>query len=343
MKAIPILARLLALWMGFIGVMAIGNDQLPSANSEQVRAAITKGLNYLSKDGDQWIAEKSCNGCHHLPELLWSHGEALRRGFAIDTKKLQEWTDWAKPLAKNKGPGLEELALMILAQPKIPAAELSKVILAEQKPDGSWTPGGQLSGMQRRGAEDAKANSVRLFLLALATADPGSPTTEDARKKAAVVLEKSAPPTSLESWVFRGLYAQKFGLPEEVAAIRSEIIKTQHDDGGWSSFLKEPKSDSLATGQALYFLQSSSAEPNVAAAITRAQQWLLTTQQEDGAWVIDIAQMSQVDRSDPKKGSVKNAAAIYKFWGSAWATIGLLQSVPLQDSGKDVVERSTPQ
>ncbi|HYE76780.1 MAG TPA: hypothetical protein VEI97_02230, partial [bacterium] len=46
----------------------------------RLRAAIVKGLEYVTEKGDVWLEEKNCNSCHHLPEMLWSQREAKRRG-----------------------------------------------------------------------------------------------------------------------------------------------------------------------------------------------------------------------------------------------------------------------
>jgi hypothetical protein len=43
-----------------------------------------------------------------------------------------------------------------------------------------------------------------------------------------------------------------------------------------------------------------------------------------------------VDRSAPAEAkSLKDATMIYTYWGSAWATIGLLQAVPVVEINKE--------
>ena len=297
----------------------------------ELRRGITQSLGYLAREGVEWMASKNCNGCHHLPELLWSHCEARQRGFFVDDKKYEEWMAWAVERATDKRPGLEEAALMILALPERHAPELTKLLAAEQKPDGTWNPAGQLSGMQKRGAADAQANATRLNLIALATAQPAAPEAETAHAKAAAILQKKDAPTSMESLVFRALYARRFGKPEETLALVKSIVKQQRGDGGWSYILGENMSDVLATGEVLYVLQESAAEPSTAEAIARAQNWLLKTQRDDGSWLIDITHISKLDRSGPDKAkSFKAATDIYTYWGSSWATIGLLQGVPVK-------------
>lgn len=316
----------------------------PPSESE-LRATITKGLGFLAKEGEAWMTTKDCNGCHHMPEMLWSHREAKLRGFDVDQEKFDEWLAWADEHSKDKKPGLEMLALMKLAMPGKPSPELTKIILADQKPDGSWKPAGQFADMQKHGVPDAQANATRLFLLALAPAQSAQSTSADAqsaqaeadaaRTKAAAFLAKKDAPTSTESLVFRTLYARSIGKPEDADALRTDILKQQRGDGGWSSSIGENMSDPLATGQVLYALHASAADPRTAEAIARAQHWLLKTQRDDGSWPIDITHISKMDRSAPAKAkSFKDATMIYTYFGSGWATIGLLQSVPLKSEAK---------
>jgi hypothetical protein len=297
----------------------------------ELRAGIVKSLGFLAREGEEWMTAKNCNGCHHLPELLWSHREARQRGFAVDAQKFDEWLAWAVERATDKKPGLEEAALMLLALPERPAPELTKLLATDQKADGSWNPAGQFSGMQKRGAADAKANSTRLCLIALATPHPAASESNGAHAKAAAMLQKKDTPTAMESRVFRTLYARLFGKLEEAQALVQDIVKQQRGDGGWSYLIGENMSDVLATGQVLYVLQTNAADPSTANAIARAQHWLLKTQREDGSWPIDITHISKIDRSGPAKAkSFKDATGIYTYWGSSWAAIGLLQAVPVK-------------
>ena len=338
MNAYPHLPRLFALLLG-IGTMSVRAEEKPKPPATKppseidLRAVITKGLGFLAKEGEAWMNSKDCNGCHHMPEMLWSHREAKLRGFEVDQAKFDEWVAWADEHSKDKKPGLEMLALMKLAMPDRPAPELTKIILADQKPDGSWNPGGQFAGMQKRGSPDAQASATRLFLLALATPDAAQAEADAARTKASAFLAKKDAPTSMESLVFRTIYARSLGKPEDADTLRAEILKQQRGDGGWSSFIGENMSDPLATGQVLYALQPSFSDPKTAEAIARAQHWLAKTQREDGSWPIDITHISKVDRSAPAKvKSSKDANGIYTYFGSGWATIGLLQGVPVKDA-----------
>lgn len=294
---------------------------------DELRSVLSKSLGYLAKEGDQWMTDKSCNSCHHMPLLLWGHREAKRRGFAVEPKKFDEWLEWSIARAADKKPVLEEAALMMLAMPERPAPELVKLIAASQKPDGTWDPAGQFLTMQKRGAVDARENFVRVALLALTTAQ--SAEAAAAHSKADAPLKKSGAPTSMESLVFRVAFARKFGKPDEAKPLVQQFLKQQRGDGGWSSFIGENMSDPLATGQVLYALQTGEMDAATTTAIAKAQRWLAKTQRADGSWPIDITHISKMDRSAPEKEkSFKAATAIYEYWGAAWATIGMLYGVP---------------
>src|SRR5437870_2652921 len=58
--------------------------------SSQTRQAAERGLDFLEKQGVQWMETRKCGSCHHAPMMLWSHSEAKKRGFAIKQKSLDE-------------------------------------------------------------------------------------------------------------------------------------------------------------------------------------------------------------------------------------------------------------
>ena len=305
-------------------------DDKPGTPSEaELRATITKGLGYLAKGGDQWMEEKNCNSCHHMPQVLWNHREARARGFAIDEKKFDEWLTWSEGNAKNISAGREMTALMKLALPDKPMSELTKIINEGQKPDGSWAPAGQFKG-QKRPLPETTASSTRVFLLGLAANNADKEACDAAMAKAAALLAKDDKATSIESLAWRVITARRLGKPDDVSSISAEIAKLQHADGGWGWQIKEAASDSIATGLALFALQPST-DPTVTAAITKAQRYLIATQKEDGGWPVDYAKLSSTDRSKPEKAkSLNDATMIYSYWGTAWSTLGLLQGVPLK-------------
>ncbi len=295
----------------------------------ELRATVSKSLDYLAKGGDQWMNERSCNSCHHMPQLLWNHREARARGFAIDEKKFVEWLKWTEANAKNIGPGREMTAFLKLALPDKPMPDLTKIVAAGQLQDGSWKAAGQFLG-QKRPAPEVTANSSLIFLLALAANDEDRAISDDAMKKAGAMFAKNEKANSVETLSYRVIVARRFGNQKNVVTISSDIAKLQHPDGGWGWQITDGVSDSIATGLALYALQPSS-DSVIAAAITRAQRFLIATQKDDGGWPVDYAKLSKTDRSKPEKAKSRtDANMIYSYWGTAWSTLSLLQGVPLK-------------
>jgi squalene-hopene/tetraprenyl-beta-curcumene cyclase len=298
----------------------------------KLRATLTKSLAFLAKENEAWMEEKGCNSCHHLPELIWTHREAKRRGFAVDQKKFDEWLAWANNEAPKKAGGSQEAAFMLLAMPEKPDPAVVKTVLAEQRPDGGFPGQGQFAGAQQRGKADADATTLRVFLLALASAADSKAEADAALAKAAPLLQKKDAPTSLESLVFRILFAEHFGKAQEADALRAQILKLQRGDGGWSYIIGTNQSDPWATGEALYVLHAS-ADPKTADAVARAQHWLLSQQGEDGSWPLGFSYISKGDRSSPEKAkSRKDATRIYTAFATDWATLGLLQAIPVKDA-----------
>jgi hypothetical protein len=308
--------------------LAARADDVTQPAEARLKPAVIRSLGFLEKEMDTWMNKRDCNGCHHVPEMLWIYREAGARGVNVDQKKSDEVLEWAVAREKKPTGGPEVSALLKLALPDRPAPAVTKLIVDGQEADGSWKPGGQFEGMQGRGKAEAGGNSARLFLLALATQPEDRPALDAAQAKAAPVLDADVPPKTVETMVFRLLYARRFGPPEKVEAWRAEILKQQQADGGWAYQIGETQSDPLATGQVLYALQKEPA-PDAAAPVARGQAWLLERQREDGGWAVDITHISRTDRSAPAKAkSFKDATEIYTFWSSAWATLGLLQGVP---------------
>jgi hypothetical protein len=320
MRAVASLLCLLLAGVGS-GIGTIRAAELPDA-----RTAITRGLAFLAKEGDAWMQQKECIACHHLPSLLWSHAEAKRRGFAIDQAKMDEWIEWSKDRSLDSAkpkPGLEAIAQLLLA-PRLRAelpkelepASLVQQLVTNQKPDGSWLPGGQFNSMQRRAAPEAMEATARLLVLALDAHQ--EPAAVAARDKAIVWLKHNNAPQSTETLVYRVLMAKRFGTEPK----HQELIKHQHADGGWAWRVDQPISDALATSEALYALHDV---PEAKASVEKANLWLRKNQEADGSWPVPAILISQL----PGRDHLKRTDAIYTFWASGWAAIALLQSQPV--------------
>lgn len=278
----------------------------------KVRTTIERSLQFLTKAGDAWMAEQNCVSCHHMGVLIRAQAEALHKGFKVDQTKLDEWTDWTLMRLDGKSkPGVEALAELALALPAA-APQLQSRLLKEQQPDGTWKPGGQFATMQQRTTPEAQEATTRLSLLALLAVDGDAA----ARERALAKLGPATEADSTETLVWRALLAKG----EKSNPALAEILRRQNADGGWAWRTGEWISDALATGEVLAALKGF---PGTKPAADRARGWLVSNQAANGSWPIDASLISKLSRKD-----FTRVNGIYTFWGTAWATIGLIQDSP---------------
>jgi hypothetical protein len=163
------------------------------------------------------------------------------------------------------------------------------------------------------------------LLLALASRPEIDTLSAQARQQALGWLESqhAEPGRSNESLLLHMLVQNKFGTPERTQALLKELWDQQNPDGGWSWVRGEKKSDAFATGQSLYALGTIGA-PLADANLERARGYLVQSQQADGSWTVYPDGFNDA----PNEGRLKRTAPIWTYWGSTWATIGLLKTLP---------------
>src|SRR5262249_48573569 len=332
--------------------------------------------------------------------------EAERRGFPVDRRKVNEWTNWALvhalTLSESQRPsaypgdenGDDTLSQFILGRdlaPEKPSGGLKdtyapatgwwdpyenvlKTLAKAQPEDGRWVAGGQ------SGNPDAIPTAWALLAFAArdefrnATAPDGTSRRKvvgplervmrsndealpKARDKALAWLESVEPgkpgvkgavyegkptenPDTLnERLVLRLLVARKFGKPKDADGRLEELLARQAADGGWSANPEQHQpSDAFATGQSLYALcLAGGGDEKVKAAVERACKFLLTKQEKNGSWTVPSTAFHP---PSSKPGRDKRTDAVYTYWGTAWATLGLLHTLPV--AAKDVDDLGKP-
>lgn len=305
------------------------STEIPSVT--EVNSTVASSLPYIEAKGESWIAEQKCVTCHRVAMMTWSFSEAKQHGFAIDDEKLNQWIHWSVNQSLSIRPqdglqvgskNLEGLSQLILGRPKAPQEGLYRepddafvrLILEGQQTNGSWKPNGQLPS-QKRSESETTAVSTIWILLALRSMAISTPEVRASEQKALTWLGDATPGKSNEWYVVQLLLGHALGDSSRREKSRGELLSKQNPDGGWGWTVGE-SSDALATGQSLYALSFSVDQPSEA--VGRAWKFLVDTQREDGSWLV-------LGTKSEKKDQFEETSI---YWGTTWAVIGLLHTLP---------------
>jgi hypothetical protein len=221
---------------------------------------------------------------------------------------------------------LAVMALSVPQQDAVSADELQRIaghLLRHQEADGSWAWSTAPAKNRPPPVFESDEVATLLAYLALGPQLPADPLAQSpiraAREKAAAWLAKTEPSDSLQAAALRLLVktrAEKGAKlpPAEV----DQLLDRQNQDGGWGQ-LKDAASDAYATGQVLYVLSLAGVN-NDRAELRRGVTFLVDTQQQDGSWPMTA-------RAHAGATPAKNPVPI-TYFGSAWATLGLLRTAP---------------
>jgi hypothetical protein len=310
--------------------------------AQQPQPALERGLAFLVKDATQWKKERKCASCHHGTMTVWALSEAKSRGYAVSGETLADIVTWTKArLAdidkpRDTRPGFNMvntqalyLAIMALAVPEqdaVSAEELKQIashLIRHQETEGNWA--WSLAPAKNRPPPFMESDEVVTLLTTLALGPHVPPDknekseARDSQKRAAAWLAKTTRSDTTQAAALRLLVNVR--TRKSVASLLPEIgrfLERQNKDGSWSQEKGLP-GDAYATGQALYAL-SLAGVPRDQLVVRRGVAFLLANQKEDGSWPM-------TPRAHPGEKPFTNPSPII-YIGSAWATLGLLRSLP---------------
>jgi Prenyltransferase and squalene oxidase repeat len=329
-------------------LMAVSGPAAPEGPRDEqtsgppVRQVVRRSLEFLEKDGAAWMKKQQCASCHHIPVMVWALSEARNRGYPVNEKLLGEVTSWALaaenhaqvfpdlPLDKKRtetdylGPLLMALGVGAIRDRDAVVEKARQRLLAyavsPHEKDGSWNAnsGGRPPVHASR---DVQTSWLLLALSGPAEAKDTKDPWKAQREAAAEWLSRNPAADSHQALAMRLLVNQRLGKPaDDTKRLLGSLLARQNDDGGWSQS-KTMKSDAFATGLSLYVLSGQKAE-GVEEAVRRAQAFLSKTQQSDGSWP-----MVSRPAEPTGPGPARDLRPI-KYFGTAWATIGLVRSSP---------------
>ena len=193
-----------------------------------------------------------------------------------------------------------------------------------QEEDGAWRlqpPVGQSSPP----TSESRETIALLAMLAWEPSAPPNPQEAAAARysheKAGEWLRDTKSTETAQALALRLLLDVRLDNPaEQVQSGIDRLLGLQNSDGGWSQ-IKEMPSDAYATGQSLWALSFSGIKRD-RPEISRAISFLVANQREDGSWPMTC-------RHTPGEGATRERDLVpITYFGSAWATIGLVRSVP---------------
>lgn len=321
------------------GPMAIGDETEPLP--EEV--LIYRALSFIQADAVKWRQEKNCSTCHHGTMTMWVQLEAKQKGFAVSSEEFDENVRWAKQrimeradLPRDTRPGWSMVntpaiyvAIMAHAVPDqsvISADDLDRIrghLLRHQEENGAWmwssAPPKNVPPPFFESDEVATRLAILALTLMVKPVSEDSETTQSSLAKANSWLARQPPTDTTQAAVLRLMVQQLDHAPDnEMKHAVEQLTGLQNNDGGWSQ-ITGMSSDAYATGQVLYALSVAGISQEDAA-VKRAVSFLVSTQQHDGSWPMK-------KRTHPGETPTDNLVPI-TYFGTSWATLGLLQSVP---------------
>jgi len=329
---------LLALSFALI-VQEVSGDELSPPAPAQMIAAVERGLRFLQDDAAKWRKERECSTCHHGTMTVWALSEAKSRGYAVADETFADVTAWTKArleridLPRDTRPGwsmvntpamyLAVMAQAVPGQQAISADELQRIaghLLRHQEEDGSWTWASAPPVNRPPPFFESDEVATLLARLALAPPDPSEASPiRDARQRAAEWLAKTPPNDMTQAAALRLVSKVQAGVSkDDLQPDLQAFLKRQNSDGGWSQ-IAERDSDAYATGQSLYVLGLAGIGHD-RSEVQRGQSFLVSSQKEDGSWPM-------TRRGHPGVTPSANIVPI-TYFGSAWATLGLMRSSP---------------
>jgi hypothetical protein len=198
--------------------------------------------------------------------------------------------------------------------------------VSQQGKDGSWhaNSGGRPPVHASR---DVQTSWLLLALSSPAEAKETKDPWRARRHAAAECLSRNPPADSHQALAMRLLVNRRLGKPaDDTKRLLDSLLGQQNDDGVWSQS-KTMKSDAFATGLSLSVLSAHKTE-GVEMAVRRAQAFLTRTQQSDGSWPMSSRP------AEPKGPGPASSLGPIKYFGTAWATIGLVRSCPGPGAGE---------
>ena len=239
-----------------------------------------RAIAFLAREVPAWRRENNCFSCHNNGDGARALYAARRLGRQVDEGVLRETTMWLTAPAdwkNNRGDPRfsdKQLARLQFAAAAAEAGlaslrEAAKLIVADQRSDGSWQIGAEGSAGSPATYGPALATAMAIRILERADAAGFRTQIQKARGWLKRLQIRSVPDAA----------AVLFAFPANDGG-DAFLRRAQASDGGWGPAAGAPP-EPFDTALALLALREN---PEAGKLVARGRAWLTKTQLESGGW-----------------------------------------------------------
>lgn len=323
------------------GLVLSGSGVLMAADgpvtSESVRDVLNRSVPLLQKSAATYVEKRDCFSCHHQGLASVAIARARRAGFSVNADLTAEQSDFTYEYFNGRGkrvrvgegvPGGPYNAGYALwglhadgRKPDSVTNDLVAYLRTKHRRDGSWR-----IRTHRPPLEDSHFTATALSLQGLQfyAGQDGAKDLAERIPRARKWLLKAEAKTN-EDRVFRLLGLVWAGAGKtDVQRLARELKSKQRPDGGWAQ-LPDRKSDSYATGQALFALKAAGMRVGDGS-YQKGCRYLLKTVKSDGSWLVTTR--SKAIQKFFDSGFPHERSQFISICGTCWATLALLELLP---------------
>lgn len=266
-----------------------------------------RGVTYLAHEVPRWKTENDCYSCHNNGDAARALLTAAARGYDVGSS-IHDTLEWLrqpgrwkdnkttggiddKPLARIQFGGALKVAVDHQRAPRDALAEAARLLVADQKPDGSW----QLDTSQSFGSPTTYGTAVATWLARRSIVSAQDRSFAPALDKADAWLRTANVDTVLDAAaVVLGLDRARDPAAQAQRTRALQTLKRgQAPSGGWGPYVTAAP-EVFDTAIVLLALRETStdaklAEPSfgpedLVSVIARGRTYLIAQQLSNGGW-----------------------------------------------------------
>jgi hypothetical protein len=270
-----------------------------AVEDKAMREAVAKSVKVLNSSAGVFFKQTGCVSCHNQTLPMIASKRARERGINADAmaedkirRTVSGFTTPMTEAALETSEAIPDVhvsgAYILMSMheqglaPNLTTTAMVHIIASRQMADGSWPSFGPRPPMEN-GEIQATAFAVRAIQL---YRTPGRKSEFNKRIANARQYLRQATPVTTEEQVSRMLGLYWAGAKqEEVMEAARVLLAAQREDGGWAQ-LATLTSDAYATGRVLTAMVEAGGMKTADAAYQRGASYLLSTQYDDGSWLV---------------------------------------------------------